>query len=227
MRLTNLRLIILLIISSNLNSSLLAQTSISITTPNGSIVPDTYMLPEFSSSQIASLNYQIAVTYPNASAQTSSSNTYNCHAYAWHITEGGSNVWLGYYTATAEDIYWNDESYIEICNDQVGAKVSYSSDNHSAITTNNLGIFKSKWGAFPVMEHASNYTPYNSSNLKYYIKKPSIQGPSQFCTTATYQIPNLPNGATVTWSATGSISISGSTTANPVSVSKSIDGTGT
>lgn len=54
-----------------------------------------------------------------------------------------------------------------------------------------------------------------------------ITGPTSFCTSATYNIPNLPTGATVTWSATGSISISGSITANPVSVSKSIDGIGT
>lgn len=55
----------------------------------------------------------------------------------------------------------------------------------------------------------------------------SISGPPYFCTSQDYSINNLPRGATVTWSATGSISISGSNTANPVSVSKSTDGSGT
>lgn len=55
----------------------------------------------------------------------------------------------------------------------------------------------------------------------------SITGPSQFCTTATYSAPNLPTGSTVTWAATGSISISGANNVNPVSVTKTTNGTGT
>lgn len=56
----------------------------------------------------------------------------------------------------------------------------------------------------------------------------AISGPSQICSpTETYSIPNLPTGATVTWTTTGSISISGANNVNPVSVTKSSNGTGT
>ncbi|GAB1464036.1 matrixin family metalloprotease [Pedobacter sp.] len=53
-----------------------------------------------------------------------------------------------------------------------------------------------------------------------------ISGPSSFCTTANYSIPNLPTGATVTWSVTGSYIISGPNTANPVTVQRTSNGYG-
>ncbi len=55
----------------------------------------------------------------------------------------------------------------------------------------------------------------------------SISGPHEFCSTETYSIPNLPVGATVSWSATGSIGISGASNVNPVTVTKITDGLGT
>lgn len=116
---------------------------------------------------------------------------------------------------------------MEICSQQYPAKVSYAFDNHSAVTTSTTDIFRSKWGDYPVMQHEKTYVPYNSSSLKYYIKTPSISGPTQLCTSETYTIPNLPSGATVSWSATGPVSISGSTTGTSVNVVSTGNGTGT
>jgi len=65
--------------------------------------------------------------------------------------------------------------------------------------------------AYTVLGQANNFT---------------ISGPSSFCTTATYSILNLPTGATVTWSVTGTYSISGSNTANPVTVQRTSNGYG-
>ena len=218
------KIIFLLAFCSILNIAL-SQTAVTIYTPKGSVVPDTYLNPELSSSQIVAFNNYVATNYPNATRLTDASSTYNCHGYAWHITEGGSNVWIGYNTSTAEDIYWNDGSYMEICSQQYPAKVSYASDNHSAVTTSTIDIFRSKWGDYPVMQHEKSYTPYNSSVLKYYIR-PTINGPEVFCSSDTYSIPNLPAGATVSWSATGSISVPSGSTGSSVIASSNGSGTG-
>ncbi|WP_255474061.1 DNRLRE domain-containing protein [Pontibacter qinzhouensis] len=73
---------------------------------------------------------------------------------------------------------------------------------------------------FAINEILGNLTPptvvYNAS----------IQGPGNLCTNSTYQLANLPTGATVTWSAGGSIAITGSNTANPVNVTTAGNGAG-
>lgn len=111
-------------------------------------------------------------------------------------------MWLGYSTATAEDIYWTDGSYWEICTQINPCKVSYSSDNHTAISTPTNDIFRSKWGTYPLMQHDKNYTPYNSNNLKYYIKPFTITGNNSICSNAlnNYNAVNVPSGYIVTWS---------------------------
>jgi hypothetical protein len=48
----------------------------------------------------------------------------------------------------------------------------------------------------------------------------TISGPDDYCTSASYQINNLPLGSTVTWSVSGPHTITSSITANPVSVAK-------
>lgn len=60
-----------------------------------------------------------------------------------------------------------------------------------------------------------------------YISSLAISGAGSLCSSDTYSISSLPTGATVTWSASGSIGISGSNTANPVTVVKNFDGYGT
>ncbi|MBC7914345.1 MAG: T9SS type A sorting domain-containing protein [Pyrinomonadaceae bacterium] len=186
----------------------LCQTATTILTPKGNPVSDTYLVPEFTPSGIAARNAYVAAAYPNAIRLANASATYNCHAYAWHTVEGGNNVWLGYYTSTAEDVYWNDGSYIEESSSTYPGKVSYASDNHSAVTTAQANIFISKWGEFPLMQHEETDVPYNSSSLKFYKKAPFISGPDQFCTQRNYFVSNLPSGSTVSWVANPSSSVS-------------------
>lgn len=123
-----------------------------IYTPEGSAVPDTYIITgELTSSDIAFIHASVADLYPNAERLGSATRKYNCHAYSWHISEGGNNVWIGYTTDTAENIYWLDESYIET-RESLATKVSYSG-NHSAVTTSTAGYYISKWGSWPLMRH--------------------------------------------------------------------------
>lgn len=121
----------------------------------GSLVPDTYIVEEsLTPADNVYMNSKLTIQYPNAQKLEEATSTYNCHAYAWHISEGGNRVWIGYYTATAEDIYWQDGSYIEVTNPIKGDKVVYVNDNHSAVTTSENGIVISKWGQWPLLKHS-------------------------------------------------------------------------
>ena len=107
--------------------------------------------------------------------------------------------------------YWDDDSYIKV-SENVATKVWYGScwswDNnfgwenlcdHSAIritSGSNAGKYESKWGAWPRYIHPVDKSPYVTSNRWFFIKKPSINGPSSTCTTTTY---NLSNGQAIGW----------------------------
>ncbi|MBI9069177.1 MAG: T9SS type A sorting domain-containing protein [Salinivirgaceae bacterium] len=88
---------------------------------------------------------------------------YNCHSYAWNISEYGPYCWIN-----NENIYWDDGSYSQVSETTIGLKVSWSSVDHSAITTNTEGALISKWGQAPLFRHSINDSPYGSSGLKYY-----------------------------------------------------------
>ena len=111
--------------------------------------------------------------------------SYNCHAYAWHVSEGGIKVWIN---TPNDDKYWNDGSYTSASSSD-GSKVSFASDDHSAITTSQSGYFQSKWGSSPLFKHAINDCPYSSSKLNYYKKT---------CLTKTIQNVNYTTSQTVT-----------------------------
>lgn len=192
-------IIILIILVTN---TLFSQTATTIKTPKGSVVSDSYIIPEMTAADIAAINQYTVTNYPNATILSDASDTYNCHGYAWYISEGGSNVWIGYTTTTAEDIFWTDGSYYEFFCQTPNSKVSYASDNYSAITTTVTDIFQSKWGNFPLLLHNKNYTPYNSSVLKYY-KKPFSTSTNAICTTQVFTV-NAPNGTSVSWSVSSS-----------------------
>jgi tetratricopeptide (TPR) repeat protein len=164
-----IRLILFIILYSvvNLFNISYADSPVTIYTPRGSAVSDTYSRIEYDSATIAQLNAAFDASYPNATRLADASRTYNCHAYAWYVSEGGSNVWIGLYTSTAEDVFWTDGSYDELT-ESVATKVSYSG-NHSAITTATAGVYISKWGSFPLARHPKNYVPgeYGSPNKFY------------------------------------------------------------
>ena len=64
--------------------------------------------------------------------------------------------------------------------------------------------------------------PINSGTLFMETEVPAfISGPDNFCTSETYSVTNLPSGSIVTWSVSGNLTISGSNTANPVTINGS------
>lgn len=157
---------------------LLAQTPVTINTPKGTNLYE-HSRPEYMSyTDKIELSADMQTYYPNATEQNppSATTTYNCHSYAWHLSEGGSTCTVAYYPGdTDESAYWNDMSYIETT-EPYASKISYTSDNHSAIQTSTQGIYISKWGDGPLMEHARDYGPYDMSSRKYYKIWPEING---------------------------------------------------
>jgi hypothetical protein len=190
-----------------------------VKTPNNSTVQDTYTLTStdvsYSPSQIAALAADYYANYNEAVVLEAPSFKYNCHGYAWLVTEGGNKVWIGRYDITTEDIYWTDGSYIEVP-ENIATKVSYHQDgNHSAIRLSS-NWYQSKWGwAGALVKHHPDRVPsiYQTWKAKkYYIRKPSITGPATACpgSSVTLTISNLPAGATVNWSAPNTFSVESS-----------------
>lgn len=103
-----------------------------------------------------------------------------------------------------------DGSYTLMPQETYPGKVSWASGDHSAVTTSQSGIFISKWNEYPLIEHAWNYSPYGSNNLKYYAR-PTISGPKEFCSlweVPSYTVTNVPAGCT--WKSSSNLTLSGS-----------------
>jgi hypothetical protein len=183
-----------------------------IYTPNGSLVPNTYWREEGwtddekAAIQQSYLNSNPGIEIITTYGDPSPTWTYNCHGYAWHMMGGHPNekVWIGYWPARpAEEIYWNDGSYIE-CDETDAEKVSYTG-NHSAITTSASGYYISKWGPWVLCRHRwDNCPPEFGKPLKFY---------KRAATSQSIQVVS-PNGGenwkvgsshNITWNSTGTI----------------------
>ncbi|MBN1181938.1 MAG: hypothetical protein JXB49_06595, partial [Bacteroidales bacterium] len=168
---------ILMSIYTSIFSQTVPYVPIDIYTPIGNEpVPDTWEFTgtdySYSLFERIALSKKLKDDYGGAELLEVPTKKYNCHSYAWHVSEGGNKVWIGLSTSTAEDIYWTDESYIEVSSESLATKVSYENGNHSAITTNTSGWFKSKWGDGPLVYHKWDNVPdiYTPSDLvlRYY-----------------------------------------------------------
>lgn len=156
--------------------NIFAETYGTIYTPNGSAIRVTYY-NEMSSSEIAYYDNYYSELYPNATLVGSSSTTYNCHSYAWNITEGGQVCWINasssIYTYNTDNLskYWTDESYIETTESNATKVFYYNSDHSAIIKTSDRTKYISKWGSVPLMEHAPGYGPYPDMVNRHYYKR--------------------------------------------------------
>ncbi len=141
------------------------------------------------------------------------SSTYNCHSYAWHLSEGNSEiVWINnptaYWTSTYGCFLENTEDY--------AVKIHYYDGDHSAIKSNVSGKYESKWGQFPLIRHYPNQVPYSYPSHRHYYYKPIITGPSMLCFSGgSFSIPNVPAGASITWSSSAGIARTSAQGSNP------------
>lgn len=190
-------------------------TPINIVTPYNNIVQDTYVLtngqnPNFNSYQMAVIESHLYNNYDGATIVGDADYRYNCHAYAWHVSEGGNLVWIGWNYITSEDIYWNDGSYIEVPEIEA-TKVSYHElGNHSAISIGG-GWYQSKWGPSFLVRHKLNevlcgnsfpfYEPtdYHPELIKKFYRRATIIGDKVPSCSSVYEIEGLPSYYDVSW----------------------------
>lgn len=182
-------------------------TPINILTPNGTVVSNAYVLtgPDdlYSAAELAKLREDVLNNYNNAEIIDAPTAAYNCHGYAWYISEGGSPVWI---EPGSEDVYWTDGSYVEV-EENEATKVSYYNRSHSAIRLNSEW-YQSKWGNSFLVKHHPNNVPAEYFPLlekKYYkrnIPNMSIGGQTFVCNSAEYSVNNLQTDATVSWAYT-------------------------
>lgn len=197
-----------------LAGSALAQT---VYTPKGTAVPaNSYT--EFSPAQIASANSNAAAQFPNAQRLADASATYNCHAYAWYLSAeapGSPRYWIN---TPGNFKYWQDGSYIQICQQEEAAKIAYASDDHSAIHAPLANKFDSKWGSWPLMRHDPTYTPYNSSALNFYLPTKIMASSLTVSCNTTFSVPPFTGGG-YSWRSSSNIALSGTTTASVTATS--------
>lgn len=149
------------------------KTSITIYTKYGNPV-DALSISEMSSQEIAESNSYAISHYPNATFISNASATYNCHSYAWNISDGGSRCWINAAKKLTYDNlmkYWTNDYYGQTSNENNATKIFYYKSDHSAIKSSVAGMYESKWGRLPLMRHAPNYGPYNNMDTRYYYTK--------------------------------------------------------
>lgn len=104
-------------------------------------------------------------------------SNYNCHSYAWNVTEAGSsaNSWINQNTDDGNpnlSKYWTNDAYTSTSYVADHEKIFYgTTPDHSAITTATAGKVKSKWGPWPLYEHSTAQCPFNAGSLTYYTLK--------------------------------------------------------
>ncbi len=118
----------------------------------------------------------IGIVYPNAVIVGEASCEYNCHAYAWYMSQGGERCWINHsedvYTSDNADVsnvskFWRDGTYLE-CSQDSAERVFYNyvvsedKGDHSAIVVNK-NLYESKWGSCQIVRHAPDDCPYGSS----------------------------------------------------------------
>lgn len=111
--------------------------------------------------------------FPNAIILDEGTCTYNCHAYAWWMSEGGEQCWINNTLGDeSENLskFFNDGIYTITESPSSGDKVYYTYGDHSAIVYSG-NVFTSKWGPYPLVRHKSTECPYNSIELVYYREK--------------------------------------------------------
>lgn len=125
--------------------------------------------------------YYIKNAYPKVEIVDNASCEYNCHAYAWYVSEGGERCWINSGPNGPEDTsnvekFWKDGYYVE-CEAKDATKVFYGNGgDHSALVIN-PNLFESKWGAGHVVRHKPGECDYDASDLHFYKPKANNPGP--------------------------------------------------
>lgn len=198
-------------------------------TPQGLAVYYNIVEETATETEILAYRRYLATTYPRAILLEDKTTTYNCHAYAWLMSEGGERCEMH---SPLSYIDSGTPSYIPTSsNDLKGNKVIYFDGNnlpkHSAVVSTPSHYFISKWGTDGgLVKHLYYDCPYyDNVSLVYYKLTMEIMGDEVIAlssttsaVTRTYMLSNVPQGATVDWSVIGNASIISGQGSNAIQV---------
>ncbi|MDR1582719.1 MAG: hypothetical protein LBS55_05585 [Prevotellaceae bacterium] len=186
---------------------------------------------EFSAAQKASIKSAVLAEYASkgitsADILDEASTSYNCHAYAWQLTEGHTNrVWINQIHNGNANLskYWSGSNPCFMQSTETNTeKIFYYAGDHSAVKSTVAGKYESKWGQLPLIRHAPTSVPdaYQGTYRRYYAKV-SISGPDNpySIQPLTYTVNNIPANTTVTWSGSSNINFIGGQTGESVTIS--------
>ncbi|MBQ6037520.1 MAG: hypothetical protein IJL37_02480 [Bacteroidaceae bacterium] len=176
-------------------------TTTTLYTPKGTATTGFYRTEGWTSAVKLEIKNYCVSHYPQATFMSEATTTYNCHAYAFYMRQGGETCWIN--TPAA---FINDGSYYETTS-ILGDLVTYAGSSgmvqHSSIKSAYYsGKYESKWGNWCLMRHPIGHCPYSTSTLKYYKKTPHvIEGYSIIGGTENrlYKVSYVPQGQDVTW----------------------------
>lgn len=120
--------------------------------------------------------------YSNAIVLSEGTEKYNCHHYAWYMTEGHPNSyywmnpWVGSYQPNVSK-FWTNDAFVETTGGVYDKIVYYDPSNtidaniqHSAVVSTVPGYYESKWGSLPLVRHLPDYVPPTYGTTKRYFK---------------------------------------------------------
>ena len=183
-------------------------------TPFGTIVPVIESIEELSPYCKAALREYYTEHFPHAIYLGEATSIYNCHGYAWVMSDGGypCNV-----EEHSKNLFITDGSYVETTSSDVKAtKVSYVGGDHSAVVPFSGNPYVvSKWGVACLMRHSPTDCPYHDySRIAYYKLSMEIMGEEiiqlpgiSSSVTKTYSLSSVPSGAVVNWRVANGMSI--------------------
>ncbi len=110
-------------------------------------------------------NYPSATIVRNISSATAA---YNCHSYAWYSTSTSNNYWMD-----NPSVYMTDGSYSSTTA-KAGTKVYWRTSSgspvhsgivYSAASNGKVAVVTSKWGAYGLIRHNVDDSPYSASSI--------------------------------------------------------------
>lgn len=170
---------------------------------NHLVIGRTY--PELGDDAIADADSIYSAIYPNAVLLESTSQTYNCHAYAWTMPLSGDICWID---TNGVSEYTDDETYEQVYSFSSADVVFDLASDFSAIPTSTPGVVISKWPNGPVMQHSLNQSPYGTITPTYYKLslnniKGQINGETLASTNTPYTYTYSLNDSYVSWISCG------------------------
>lgn len=129
------------------------------------------------------------------------STTYNCHNYAWSMTEGNTT----HYWMNDPSEYMDDGSYVQTFQVLAEKVFYYAGDGqHSAVPSPTVpGMYESKWGESCLMRHPLGYGPasYQMSYRRFYRKDLYVRGHNVVSNSysGTFSVGYIPYNASLTW----------------------------